>query len=128
MRPLLCLLCAATAAMIWPGLACAHHARVGVGVYFGPGIYYPPPYYYPPPVYYPQPPVVIQQPAPVYVEQAPAPAAPASPTQAAAPAQAAQASSDWFYCASSKTYYPYTKECPEPWQRVSPVPPSMQGR
>ena len=42
-------------------LASAHHARVGVGVYFGPGIYYPSPYYYPPPVYYPQPPVVIQQ-------------------------------------------------------------------
>ena len=121
MRKLICLLCTAAAALAWPGLASAHHGRVGVGVYFGPGFYYPPPYYYPPPVYYPQPPVVIQQQAPVYVEH--------TPTAAPVPqAQPVQASSDWFYCASSKTYYPYTKDCPEPWQRVSPVPPSIQGR
>ena len=106
------------AALSMPGIASAHHARVGVGVYFGPGFYYPP-YHYPPPVYYPHPPVVIQQQAPVYVEQAPVNTAPQA---------AQQASSDWYYCPSSKTYYPYVKDCPEPWQRVSPVPPSTPGR
>lgn len=113
------LLLALVAGLSMPGVASAHHARVGVGVYFGPGFYYPPPYYYPPPVYYPQPPVVIQQQAPVYVEQAPA---------GTVPQAAQQASSDWFYCPSSKTYYPYVKDCSEPWQRVSPVPPSTPGR
>lgn len=108
------LLLALLAALILPGIASAHHARVGVGVYFGPGFYYPP-YYYPPPVYYPPQPVVIQQQAPVYVEQAPA-------------SVAQQPSGDWFYCPASKTYYPYVKDCTEPWQRVAPVPPSAPGR
>lgn len=108
------LLLALLAVLILPGIASAHHARVGVGVYFGPGFYYPP-YYYPPPVYYPPQPVVIQQQAPVYVEQAPA-------------SVAQQPSGDWFYCPSSKTYYPYVKDCAEPWQRVAPVPPSAPGR
>ena len=100
--------------VILPGTASAHHARVGVGVYFGPGYYYSP-YYYPPPVYYPPQPVVIQQQAPVYIEQAPS-------------SVAQQASGDWFYCPASKTYYPYVKDCTEPWQRVAPVPPSVPGR
>ncbi len=26
------------------------------------------------------------------------------------------------YCAESKTYYPYVKECPGGWQRVTPQP------
>ena len=108
------LLLALLAALILPGTASAHHARVGVGVYFGPGFYYPP-YYYPPPVYYPPQPVVIQQQAPVYVEQAPA-------------STAQQSSGDWFYCPASKAYYPYVKDCTEPWQRVAPVPPSVPGR
>ncbi len=28
----------------------------------------------------------------------------------------------WYYCAESKTYYPYVKECPGGWQRVTPQP------
>jgi hypothetical protein len=28
----------------------------------------------------------------------------------------------WYYCASSKTYYPYVQECASTWQRVSPTP------
>lgn len=82
---------------------------VGVGVVIGPGFgpwYYPAaPYYYPPSY----PPVVIQQQAPVYVEQ-PAPAA-------------GEPSNFWYYCTGAKAYYPYVKECPGGWQRVSPQPP-----
>ncbi len=89
----------------------AHPGRVGVGVYFGHGFYYPPPYYFPPAVYYPSQPVIIQQ-------QIPQQVTPNAPL----------AVGDWYYCALSKTYYPYTKSCPEPWQLVSPVPPSIQSR
>ncbi|PKO88354.1 MAG: hypothetical protein CVU16_14145 [Betaproteobacteria bacterium HGW-Betaproteobacteria-10] len=94
------------------GTSFAHGGgRVGiyVGPYWGP-LFYPPPYYYPPRV------VVVPAPAPpVYIEQqqeAPVEAAPA-------PATAAQY---WYYCASSKGYYPYVKECPEGWQKVLPQP------
>ncbi len=101
--------------MAAPSFAHPHyHGRVGFGVYVGPGYYYPPPYYYPPSVYYPQTPLIIQQQPPVYIEKNP-------PSQAEV--NATQTSSDWYYCASSKMYYPYTTACPEAWQRVSPVPP-----
>ena len=100
----------ASSAFAW-----GHRSHVVVGFNFGfPGYYpyYPAPYYYyPSPVYYPAPVVVQQQPQ-VYVEQ---PAAPA----AAAPAQS---QNYWHYCAGSRTYYPYVKECPGGWQRVSPTP------
>jgi hypothetical protein len=105
-----------------PGTALAqyrhYHGHVGVGVYIGPGAwYYPPPYYYPPyPPYEPAP--IIVQPAapPVYIEHNPAPAAPAP-----------QASGDWYFCAPTNTYYPYVKECAEPWQRVAPTPPPQNS-
>lgn len=29
----------------------------------------------------------------------------------------------WYFCPDSKTYYPYVKQCPSPWQRVVPHPP-----
>ena len=88
--------------------------RVGVGFYFGAPYlgwgwgapYYP--YYYPYsyayPVYAPSQPTT-------YVEQEPAQAAPA-PQQGY-----------WYYCADAQAYYPYVKECPGGWQRVSPQPP-----
>jgi hypothetical protein len=31
-----------------------------------------------------------------------------------------QASSYWYYCEASRTYYPYVKECPAGWLRVVP--------
>ena len=31
----------------------------------------------------------------------------------------------WYYCADSKSYYPYVKECPAGWQRVAPQPPQQ---
>jgi hypothetical protein len=86
-----------------------HGARVVLGFNFGYPAYYP--HYYPayyPPAYYP--PVVVQQAPTTYVERAePAPSAPA-------------ASNYWHYCQDSRAYYPYVKECPGGWQRVSPTP------
>jgi hypothetical protein len=88
-----------------------HKSTTFVGVGFGFAYpwswYYPPPYYYPG-YYYPQPVVYPAQPV-TYVEQgmAPAPAEPAG---------------WWYYCEASTTYYPYVKECPSGWQRVSPTP------
>jgi hypothetical protein len=88
-----------------------HKSTTFVGVGFGFAYpwswYYPPSYYYPG-YYYPQPVVYPAQPV-TYVEQgaAPAPAEPAG---------------WWYYCEASRTYYPYVKECPSGWQRVSPTP------
>jgi hypothetical protein len=66
--------------------------------------YYP---YYPAYAYYP--PYVVQQQPQVYVEQ---PQVQQSP----------QPSGYWYYCSDSRAYYPYVKECPAGWQRVSPQP------
>jgi hypothetical protein len=91
----------------------------GFGVYlggpgwWGPGYY--PGYYYPPP-YYAYPPAVVTVPTtpPVYIERGEAQAAPA-------PDQGSQ--NWWYYCANPSGYYPYVKQCPGGWQRVSPQPP-----
>ena len=96
----------------------SHGPRVSIGFGFGvPFAAYP--YYYPPyyapyyaPAYYPAP-VVVQQQSPVYVEQNPQPAPSAQPS---APG------GYWYYCGSSRAYYPHVKECPSGWQRVAPQP------
>jgi hypothetical protein len=94
--------------------AWGHRSHVFVGFNFGFPAYYPayypaPYYYYPPaPVYYPAP-VVVQSP-PVYTER-----------QDVAPA--AETQNYWYYCSATKGYYPYVKECPGGWQKVSPTPP-----
>jgi hypothetical protein len=31
----------------------------------------------------------------------------------------------WYYCAESAGYYPYVKDCPTGWTRVSPTPPGQ---
>jgi hypothetical protein len=67
----------------------------------------PPP---PQPVYV-TPPVTYIQPAPVYV---------APPV--AMPAPAPQPANAWYFCRSVGQYYPYTQNCPEGWQLVSPTP------
>ena len=84
---------------------------VGVGFGFGYPVWGPPwgPWYWPPPYYYPVPVVVRTQPV-TYVEQR------------SAPAPASAGGAWWYYCDGSKGYYPYVKECPSGWQRVSPVP------
>ena len=79
--------------------------RVHFGLYFGaPPAWsdwdYPPYYYYPPRV------VVVPSSPPVYVQH-----------------PGAEAQHWWYYCADSKTYYPYVKQCPGGWQRVAPQPP-----
>ena len=89
--------------------------HAGVGLYLGVPYsypYYPFPYY--PYSYYPPPVVVAPEPAQslVYIEQVP------SVTQQILPE-----SYYWYYCEKSETYYPYVKECPSGWQRVSPTPP-----
>lgn len=109
----LLLLCAAGAGNAWADRGHVHFG-VMIGPYWGPW-YYPPPYYYSP--YYP--PVVVERSAPqVYVEQQPAAMPPA-------PAAATQPAGYWYYCAAARGYYPYVKECPGGWQRVSPQPPGQ---
>ena len=93
------------------GSAFAHpRSHVFLGFNFGfPGYYYPAPYYYP--AYYPYPyypPVVVQQSPPVYTER-----------QDVAPANE---QGYWHYCAATRGYYPYVKECPGGWQKVAPAP------
>jgi len=85
------------------GAAFAHGGRGSVGVYFGP--YWGPGFY---PYYYPSQVIVVPAaPPPVYIEQGEAPAM----------------QQYWYYCGSSKGYYPYVKECPDGWQKVLPQPP-----
>ena len=91
------------------------HGRIGLGLYFGIPYSYP---FYPSPYYYPYsyyPPVIVTpaQP-PVYIEQQ-------QNTQQAAP----ETSDDyyWYHCDKPEGYYPYIKQCPNGWQRVSPTPP-----
>lgn len=117
---LLALAClgATLSASAWAG----PHAHVGVvigpGAFWGPPAPFYTPYPYPYPYYVPAP-VVVQTTPPVYVQQ-PEPVAPA-------PAVAAPAAANyWYYCTASKSYYPYVKECPAGWQRVSPQPQALQ--
>lgn len=30
---------------------------------------------------------------------------------------------EWYYCAESKTYYPYVQQCPAEWRRIPAQPP-----
>ncbi|MGQ0751749.1 MAG: hypothetical protein ACT4PS_14545 [Betaproteobacteria bacterium] len=106
---ILCFTLAAALATPWV-LAHGGHVRFGVLI-GGPGFWYaPPPYYYYPPYYYP-PVVTVPATPPVYIER--------NDTAGAE----RPASSYWYYCRDSKTYYPYVKECASPWQRVEPRPP-----
>jgi hypothetical protein len=83
------------------GPALAHHVRTHVGVFIGGPVWYPYPYYaYPPTV------VVREAPPTTYIEQS-------SP-------DTTQQQSYWYYCADSKAYYPYVKDCPAGWQKVVP--------
>jgi hypothetical protein len=104
------------------------HVRFGVSLgfpLFGPGYYpgyygypyaYPayPAYGYPAPAYAYPPVAMGPYASPAYVEQGAAQAAPAP----------SQAQGDWYYCAESRTYYPYVGECPAGWQRVPAQPPT----
>ncbi|HEB81219.1 MAG TPA: hypothetical protein ENI71_05030 [Chromatiales bacterium] len=64
------------------------------------------PWWAPPPLYYPPPPVIVTPPPQItYI-------APERPRPYY-----------WYYCESSKTYYPYVKKCPGGWMKVVPHPP-----
>jgi hypothetical protein len=116
MKKLLFGLALAAAGVLGAGSAMAwHHGpRVSLGFTFGPywGPYWGPAWY-PAPMYYP-PAVVVASPPPgpvQYVER--------SDQQQALP------SGYWYYCETSRGYYPYVKECPSGWKAVSPTPPSQ---
>ena len=96
--------------------------HVGIGFYFGPGYGpyypyygYPYPYGYPYYPYYPYP--AVPQSPPVYIEQGNQEQAP----QLSAPQQDYY----WYHCNKPEGYYPYVKQCPEGWQKVSPEPPKQ---
>lgn len=78
---------------------------IGIGVPIWGAPFYPYPYgpYYDP-YYYPRTVIVQPQQPQRYIEQS-------SPD-----------SGYWYYCAESKAYYPYVKDCPGGWQRVPPTP------
>jgi hypothetical protein len=82
------------------------HWGISIGVpLFWPGYYggyYPYPYAYP---------GAVAAPPVGYVEQGYVQPAPAQPQ------------GEWYYCAESKSYYPYVRECPGGWQRVPTQPP-----
>ena len=81
-----------------------HRGGAHVGVFIGGPVWWGYPYYgYP---YYAYPPTVVvrEQPPTQYIEQS-------TPDNA---------QGYWYYCADSKTYYPYVKDCPAGWQKVVP--------
>jgi len=87
------------------------HFGMAFGMPFYDSGFYPPYFGNPWPTYV-SPPVVVVRPAPpVYVEQGQAVPAPAP--------------SYWYYCAASRTYYPYVSQCPAGWQRVPAQPPAQ---
>lgn len=101
----------------------AHAAHWGVGVYMGaPAPYYypygvpvvPAPYYYAP---YP-PPVVVTpaEPDTTYVERP----QPGQDDEGQDPPQ----QGTWWYCDTTKTYYPYVKQCASGWREVPATPPA----
>jgi len=65
---------------------------------------------------------VVNQP-PNYIEapQPPMPQAPQAPPQASAPQ--ASTPGTWYYCESTKAYYPYVSECKDGWRTVPAAPP-----
>ncbi len=113
-----------------------------------PVYYYPPPYYAPyyapyygpyyAPYYAPYAPPVAAVPGPpVYIErreiappareatQTPGQAAPAAPQRSTEVQQPAEQQQHWwYYCWNPQGYYPYVRECPGGWQRVTPQPPA----
>ena len=89
-----------------------HGSRLSIGLNFGAPLYWhpwPAYHYFPPPVYYYPAPVAVPSSPPVYVERQDAVAE-------------ADGTGYWHYCAATRGYYPYVKECPGGWEKVPPVP------
>ncbi|RDU96994.1 hypothetical protein [Trinickia dinghuensis] len=112
---------AAAALLGFAGAAHAAHWRVGV--YMGaPGPYYypygpvvPAPYYYAPYA----PPVVVapDDPDTTYVERP-------QPGQQDDQGEDGPQPGTWWYCARTKSYYPYVKQCASGWREVPATPPA----
>ena len=102
----LALLLAITGVMVSEPAEAHRRSRVTIGVGFGYGYWGPywGPWWYPPPYYYYPAPVVVREEPVHYIEQG------------------QDTSGWWYYCDSSRGYYPYVKECPSGWQRVPPAP------
>lgn len=113
------------------------HGRIRGGVFLNFGVpwpgYWAPRYYYPPPAYYyddyyvPPSRVIIERRSELqYVEKSDVEGTPAPSTDqatAAAPAPSQVKPTNWWYwCESSKKYYPYVKECTGGFERVPPQP------
>jgi hypothetical protein len=95
------------------------HGGRGGNFGFGLYTYYPYPYY---PYAYPYsyyPPVVVTPSQPtVYVEQDTSP----PNSQQMSPVTE---NYYWYHCDKPDGYYPYVKECPSGWQKVTPTPPTQ---
>ena len=76
------------------------HVRWSLGIGVGPFWYLNSPFYYPYPYSYPPPNVIV-------LPQTPTPQPPVQ---------------NWYYCESSKEYYPYVSTCPAGW-KIEPVTP-----
>lgn len=71
--------------------------------------------------------VVVAPPAVAVAAPAVTPAEPApTPPPAVVQESAPSSSGVWYFCESSKTYYPYVSQCPEGWKTVPAVPPSTK--
>jgi hypothetical protein len=101
----------AAGAVLASGSALAHgRVHFGLGLNFGFPVWGPSYYYAPPPAYYYPQTVVVPAAPQVYIERG----------NQAAPAPTG--GNWWYYCGDSRAYYPYVKDCPGGWQRVSPTP------
>jgi len=78
------------------------------------------PYFYANDVYYAAAPggYMVAEPS-----TAPGPVVQAPPPPQAAPAPGGAPSATWYFCESSKAYYPYVAECREGWRAVPAAPP-----
>ncbi|NMG77652.1 hypothetical protein [Aromatoleum diolicum] len=98
-----------------------HHSHSSIGLHFGVPLFWnwPSPYYGYPSPYYAYPPGYAYPPSYAY----PAPSSP--PVYIERGDDEAAPSRDqgyWYYCDRPEGYYPYVKECPGGWERVSPTP------
>lgn len=131
----LCVIAAVAGTVVASSALARHRGHVGIGFHFGAPAYYGPRWYYPPPYYYYRPALIVPASPPVYIEQGTAEqpgysgtpptysGAPPAPPEAQPANPAPPSQSYWYYCADTQAYYPYVKQCPGGWQRVSPQPP-----
>jgi hypothetical protein len=95
------------------------HGWWGVGLGLGLGwgaAYYGEPYAWYPGYYEQVEPQVMVEQAPQYQVQ------PYAPQQGTVAPPNGSTASNWYYCDSSKAYYPYVNRCPEGWRTVPVVP------